>query len=166
MSPAMIALARDNILKGDYPQVEFRLGEIEHLPVEDSIVDVILSNCVINLSPEKEQVFRETYRVLKPGGRISISDVLRLRDLPESLADNLTSYCSCISGATSLQETREYLEAAGFEQIRITPSSISSELIDGWLEQVTTDAPEVVIPTGAASEDYVVSAIIEAVKPV
>lgn len=162
MSSSMIALARENILKGDYPQVEFRLGEIEHLPVADDTVDVILSNCVINLSPEKEQVFHEAFRVLKPGGRLSISDVLRLRDLPDHLIND-AAYCACISGAASIPEITAYLEAAGFEQIRITPASISPDLIDGWLDQLNT--PQAVISQPASADNYVISAIIEAVKP-
>ena len=109
MTPEMLAKARENAVKGGYRNVEFRLGEIEHLPVADATVDIILSNCVINLSPEKPQVFAEAFRVLKPGGRLAVSDVVLLQPLPPALAESAAAYLGCVAGA-SLRE--DYLEHA------------------------------------------------------
>jgi len=152
MTPAMISKARANAEKGGFRQVEFRLGEIEHLPVADTSVDVIISNCVINLSPDKPQVFREAWRVLKPGGRLAISDVVASTELPESMRNDPYLHSACVAGASLVSELEQWLETAGFEQISIQPRDESLEFIRDW-------AP------GRGIEDYVISATIEAVKP-
>jgi len=152
MTPAMLIKARANAEQGGYRNTEFRLGEIEHLPVADATVDVILSNCVINLSPDKPQVFAEAYRVLKPGGRLAISDVVALGELPEHLRQDQALYAGCVGGAVSIPELTAMLESNGFTDIRISPKDASRSFIRDW-------AP------GTAIEDFVVSANIEAVKP-
>lgn len=152
MTPEMIRKARENAQKGNFANVEFRLGEIEHLPVADASVAVILSNCVINLSPEKLQVFREAFRVLQPGGRLAIADVVATAALPEEIRNDMALRAGCVGGAATIGELEAMLREAGFEQIRIRPRDESRELIRAWA------------PT-ARLEDYVVSATIEAVKP-
>lgn len=155
MTPEMVHQARVNAQRGGYRNVEFRLGEIEHLPVADSTVDVIISNCVINLSPDKPAVYREAFRVLRPGGRLAISDVIRSAEepLPEAIRTNMELLAGCVAGAASVDETRRMLQEAGFADIRVTPKPESREYIATW-------AP------GSGIENYVVSALIEAVKPV
>ncbi|BAZ94034.1 SAM-dependent methyltransferases [Thiohalobacter thiocyanaticus] len=152
MTPEMLAKARANARKGNYSQVEFRLGEIEHLPVSDGSVDVIISNCVINLSPDKAQVFREAFRVLRPGGRLAISDVVAGTELPEAMQQDLQLHSACVSGASTAAELTAILAAAGFADIRIEPKDASREFIRDWVP-------------GSRVEDYVLSATIEAVKP-
>lgn len=152
MTPEMISKARANAAKGGFSNVEFRLGEIEHLPVADQSVDVIISNCVINLSPDKPQVFREAYRVLKPGGRLAISDVVLTAELPPEIKNDLDAYSGCMSGASSIDELKMILEQSGYTQITIEPKDESRTFIKDWLP-------------GANIEDYIVSAIIKAVKP-
>lgn len=152
MTPAMITKARANAAKVSASQIEFRLGEIEHLPVSDESVDVIISNCVINLSPDKPQVFKEAFRVLKPGGRLAISDVVASAELPEQIKTDLALHSACVSGATVISELEKMMKAAGFQDIAIIPKDESREFIKDW-------AP------GRKIEDYVVSAYIEAVKP-
>jgi len=152
MTPVMISKARENAAKGKYNQVEFRLGEIEHMPVANDAVDVIISNCVINLSPDKNQVFSEAFRVLKPGGRLAISDVVASTELPDEIRDDLALYSGCMAGASQISELQAILENTGFEQINIAPKDESKEFIKDW-------AP------GRGVEDYVLSATIEAVKP-
>jgi len=119
MTPEMLERARENARKGGYENVEFRLGEIEHLPVADNTVDVITSNCVINLSPDKKAVFEEALRVLKPGGRIMISDIVLLKKLPQELLDSIEAYVGCISGAMLKDEYLELVNQAGFEDVTI-----------------------------------------------
>jgi SAM-dependent methyltransferase len=152
MTPTMISKARNNAVKGQYQQVEFRLGEIEHMPVANDTVDVIISNCVINLSPDKQQVFSEAFRVLKPGGRLAISDVVASTELPQELREDLALYSGCMAGASQISELQSILEKNGFEQIKIAPKDNSKDFIKDW-------AP------GRGVEDYVLSATIEAVKP-
>ena len=152
MTDGMIRKARRNAEKAGIDNVEFRAGEIEHLPVTDNTVDVIMSNCVVNLSPEKEAVFREAYRVLKPGGRIAISDVVAVQPLPASMHSDDQLHCACIGGASLVTDLRQILEMAGFENIAITLLESSRDLIKQW-------AP------GKNAQDYVVSAFIEAIKP-
>ena len=152
MTPEMISKARANAEKAGYENVDFRLGEIENLPVADGVVDVIISNCVINLSPEKLRVFQEAYRVLKPGGRLAISDVVATAELPEYVKHDMAAFTGCMSGASAISEIESMLTAAGFEAIEISPKLASKAFIRNW-------AP------GSKIEDYVVSATIEAVKP-
>jgi len=152
MTPDMLALARSNAVKGGYANVEFRLGEIEHLPVADASIDVIVSNCVINLSPDKPQVFREAYRVLRRGGRLAISDMVASGPLPEELRADLEKHSQCISGATPVSELEAMLAAAGFRDVSVRPKAESRSFVQGW-------AP------GTGIEDAIVSASIEAVKP-
>ncbi len=152
MTSEMIAKARRNALKGGYANVEFRLGEIEHLPVADNSVDVIISNCVINLSPEKPQVFREAFRALKKGGRLAVSDVVATAPLSEEIKQDLALHAGCIAGASEIEELQQMIEAAGFTRVSIAPKDESRTFIRDW-------AP------GQRIEDYIISAIIEAVKP-
>lgn len=151
MTPEMVSKARENAEKGGFTNTDFRLGEIEHLPVADSTIDVIISNCVINLSPEKEKVFAEAFRVLKPGGRLAISDVVSSVELPDKQKNDLSLYSNCIAGASSIDELHTLLNKAGFSEISIEPKDKSREFIKDW-------AP------GIGIENYVVSATIEAVK--
>ena len=152
MTPTMISKARNNAVKGQYHHVDFRLGEIEHMPVANDTVDVIISNCVINLSPDKRQVFSEAFRVLKPGGRLAISDVVASTELPEEIKNDLALYSGCMAGASQIAELQSILEESGFEKTNITPKDESKDFIKDW-------AP------GRGVEDYVLSASIEAVKP-
>ena len=152
MTPAMITKARANAAKGGYANVEFRLGEIEALPVGDGTVDLVLSNCVINLSPEKARVFHEAFRVLKAGGRLAISDVVATRPLPPELKAKLAAIGACVGGATPVDELRALLETAGFVRVAIVPRESSREYIRHWTED-------------PAAADYVVSAAITAYKP-
>ncbi len=152
VTPEMVSKARQNVASVGFKNIEFRLGEIENLPVADASVDVIISNCVINLSPEKPRVFREALRVLKPGGRLAISDVVATAQLPDEMKKDLALYAGCVAGAASIDELVDMLRKAGFAYIRIQPKDESREFIRDW-------AP------GMRVEDFVVSATIEAVKP-
>jgi len=152
MTPEMIAKAREHAAAGAYSNVEFRLGDIENLPASDASVDVIISNCVINLSPDKRNVFREALRVLRPGGRLAISDVIATAQLPEDVRNDLALYSSCMGGALTVTELETMLRESGFHNIRIQPKRESREFIREW-------AP------GRNAEEYIVSAFIEAVKP-
>ncbi len=151
MTPEMINLARANAKKTGLKNVEFRLGEIENLPVSDNSVDVIISNCVINLSPEKPNVLKDAFRVLKKGGRLAVTDIVATTELPEYIKNDLKLYSGCVSGASQVDELYLMLENAGFEDIRIKPVNESKELIRKSV-------------TSGKIEDYVVSASIEAVK--
>ncbi len=123
MTPEMIDRARRNARQLGLTNVEFRLGEIEHLPVADASVDVIISNCVINLVPDKRQVFREAYRVLRPGGQLSVSDIVTRGELPEALRRDLAAWAGCVAGAVGVEEYIAGLKEAGFEDVRVTPES-------------------------------------------
>ncbi|MBI5558421.1 MAG: arsenite methyltransferase [Deltaproteobacteria bacterium] len=151
MTPTMISRARENLLNTPHKNVEFRLGEIEYLPVADNTADIIISNCVINLSPDKKQVFREAYRVLKPDGRLAVSDVVATRAFPEELKRDLDKHAGCVGGAALVDDLRLMLAAAGFTDIRITLKAGSREFIKNWFP-------------GSGLENYVASAAIEAVK--
>jgi arsenite methyltransferase len=152
MTPAMINKARENASKVKAQNVEFRLGEIEHLPLADKTVNVIISNCVINLSPEKESVFQEAYRVLAPGGRLAISDVVLLADLPKEISSQLEALTGCVSGAISVKTMERALQRAGFTEIKITPKDESRAFIQEWMPN-------------SRLEDYIASATIQAIKP-
>ena len=151
MTPEMISKARANMEKGGYSNVEFRLGEIENLPVADATVDVIISNCVINLSPDKPRVFSEAYLVLKPGGRLAISDVIAFAELSETVRQDMALYTGCMAGASTVSEIKTMLQTIGFTDIRVLPKDESKSFIRDW-------AP------GTEIETYVVSASIEAIK--
>lgn len=152
MTPAMVSKARANAEAGHFTNVEFRLGEIEHLPVADGTVDVIISNCVVNLSPDKPAVFASAFRALRPGGRLAISDVVAMVELPDHIREDLSLYSSCVSGAIVASDLEAMMTGAGFEDVRITAKNESRSFIEEW-------AP------GRSLADYVVSATIEAVKP-
>jgi len=124
MTPEMIEKARENAKKGNYANVEFRLGEIEHIPAADGSVDVVISNCVINLSPNKKSVFLEAFRVLKPGGRLMVSDIVLLKELPASIRNSLEAYVSCIPGAMIREEYLRTIENAGFKEVKIVDETI------------------------------------------
>ncbi len=136
MTPAMLEKARQNRAQLGLDNVEFRLGEIEHLPVQDESIDVIISNCVINLSPEKDQVFREAFRVLKPGGRFAVSDIVRDGPLPTQMQESPQSWCECVSGALDAAEFIQGLEKAGFTDIKLERNDFSKVLKDELLEVV------------------------------
>src|SRR5579875_627070 len=132
MTHEMLAKARANATRVGAANVEFRLGEIEHLPVADNTADVILSNCVINLVPDKAQVFREAFRVLKPGGRLAISDVVNTRRLTAELAADRALVCGCVAGAAPVRDIEAWLRAAGFAAVRVTVRNESRELVASW----------------------------------
>jgi len=119
MTDAMLEKARENARKGGFTNVEFRKGTIEDLPIEDESVDVIISNCVINLSPEKERVFREAFRTLRPGGRLMISDIVLERPLPPEIAEDISAYTGCVAGASVRAEYLEQIEKAGFREVTV-----------------------------------------------
>jgi arsenite methyltransferase len=152
MTQAMLRKARANAEQSGYTNVEFRLGEIEHLPVADASVDVVISNCVINLSPEKAHVFREAFRVLKPGGRLAVSDVVATAPFPDDVQRDLALRAGCVAGASLLDDLEGMLTDAGFIDIRIQPKDESRTFIRGWVP-------------GTNIADYLISATIEAHKP-
>ena len=152
MTHEMLAKARANAVKGGYENVEFRLGEIEYLPIADAQVDVIISNCVINLSPNKPQVFAEAFRVLKPGGRLAISDVVATAPFPDHMLGDAHLLSGCVTGASMIDDMQAWLQAAGFDKVDIDVKEDSRDGIADW-------AP------GSGVENYVVSAIITATKP-
>jgi len=119
MTPEMVARAGENARKGNYNNVEFRLGEIEKLPVEDNFIDVIVSNCVINLSPDKRSVFKEAFRVLKPGGRIMVSDLVLAKELPDIIKESVEAYVDCIAGAVRKEDYLKFIGEAGFKDIKV-----------------------------------------------
>ena len=154
MTPDMVSKARLNAEKIGTNSVEFRLGEIEHLPVADNSADIIMSNCVINLSPDKQMVYGDAYRVLKPGGRLAISDVVATAPLPDEIQQDLALLSACVGGAATIDDTVKMLERAGFQDIEIIPKAESRKLISEWVPGKSRNAG-----------DYVVSAYIKAVKP-
>jgi len=119
MTPEMVEKARENVQKGKYENVEFRLGEIENLPVADSSVDIIISNCVINLAPDKKKVFKEAFRALRPGGRLMVSDIVLLKELPDTIRNSIEAYVGCVSGAVMKDKYIEDIREAGFKEVRI-----------------------------------------------
>jgi SAM-dependent methyltransferase len=151
MTPEMIEKAENRMKKYGLENVEFRLGEIEKMPVDNSSVDVIISNCVINLSPDKPTVFKEAYRVLKQGGRLAISDIVSIAELPEKIKNNNDMYCGCISGTLYSKEIENILIEAGFKNIKIEEKKSSRKLIEKWIP-------------GTGIENYITSAYIMASK--
>lgn len=150
MTPDMVTLARKNAQKVNAKNVEFRLGEIEHLPVADASVDVILSNCVVNLSPEKGAVFAEAFRVLKPDGRLAISDVVATGPIPVELQNEAAALAGCVAGAAPIDDVRAMLKRAGFTDIEVKIAPRSAEIVGSWLPGI---------------EKFVASATIEARRP-
>jgi arsenite methyltransferase len=150
MTPEMVSKARENARRVSATNVDFRLGEIEHLPVPDESVDVIISNCVINLSPDKGAVFREALRVLKPGGRIAISDVVATQAIPKEVAVSVEALTGCVAGAAPVDEVRALLADAGFEGIRIAPRLESRAIVAQCMP---------------GAESFLASAVIEGKKP-
>lgn len=153
MTPEMVSRARSNAVKGNFTNTDFRLGEIEHLPNADNTINVIISNCVINLSPDKQQVFNEAFRVLQPGGRLAISDIVTTAELPPEIKNDLSDlYSGCISGASSIEDLKYMLQQSGFTEITIEPKDESKSFIKDWIP-------------GADIDQYIVSAVIKAIKP-
>ncbi|WP_291441403.1 arsenite methyltransferase [Desulfovibrio sp.] len=167
MTPEMLAKARKNIeyyrQRTGLDNVEFRLGEIEYLPVPDSSVDVVLSNCVINLSPDKPQVWREVFRALKPGGKISVSDLALLKPLPDNIREMAAALVGCVAGAMLVEETRVLLEKTGFTSIVLTPKPDYVRNMQDWNDPLCKQIAET-LPKGEEMADYVVSLSIEARK--
>lgn len=151
MTPEMIRKARDNVRRGPYANVEFRLGEIEHLPVADNSVDIIMSNCVINLSVDKHQVYAEAFRVLRAGGRLAISDVVALQSLPDEIRNDMEKYAGCVAGAAVVKDLERMLAAVGFHDIHVDIREDSKFFIKDWFP-------------GSGVEKYVRSADIRAKK--
>lgn len=149
MTPEMVRKARKNAVNGGFANVDFRLGEIEHLPVADNSVDAIISNCVINLSPDKEAVFREAFRVLRSGGRLAVSDIVELKPMGEEILKNVDAYCGCVAGAIGIEKLEKIMVAAGLTNISIELKPESREFIRDWFK---------------GAEDYVCSASIKARK--
>jgi SAM-dependent methyltransferase len=152
MTHEMLKKARDNAAGIGAGNVEFRLGELEHLPIADNSADVVISNCVINLVPDKEQVFREAFRVLKPGGRLAVSDVINIAPLPPELRADPTLLCGCVAGAAPADRIEAWLRETGFVDVRVTPNFESREMVASWA-------------SGRGVEDYIASAMVEARKP-
>jgi len=150
MTPEMVAKAQENARKGHYSNVEFRLGEIEKLPVEDNSIDAIISNCVINLSPDKETVFKEAYRVLKAGGRLMVSDLVLAKDLPKQIKESVEAYVGCLAGAIKKDEYLKLIRMAGFEDVLVV--SESSYPVDAMFDNLK------------GAQDAVVSIKVSAVK--
>lgn len=151
MTPEMVSKARLNAIKGGFTNVEFRLGEIEHLPVADTSVDVIISNCAINMSLDKQQVFKEAYRVLRQGGRLAVSDVLATAELPDEMKKDLAGLAGCYAGAEQADKVERMLRQAGFTHISLQPMDNSREILQSW-------------QSGKSIEEYVASYKIEAKK--
>ena len=168
MTPDMVSKARRNAVpfqeRTSLTNTEFRLGEIEHLPVADGSVDVVISNCVINLSPDKPQVWREVFRVLKPGGRIAVSDLALLKPLPEGVRKSVEALVGCIAGAVLVSETEAMLKAAGFAAIELTRKTEYVESMTEWNDPLYRSAAAS-LPAGERLSDYVTSLSISARKP-
>jgi SAM-dependent methyltransferase len=164
MTPAMLDRARANKQKLAADNVEFRLGEIEHLPVADSLVDVIISNCVINLSPDKPQVFREAYRVLKPGGKLAVSDIVTDGSLPPDVRASLISWAECVAGALDVKEYLAAIQAAGFVDIAISRTDLPVEMVEEGINKLGETAT-LALSSETPVAEMVFSARITAIKP-
>ena len=151
MTFEMVTKARNNAYENNYNNVDFRLGEIENLPVADNSVDVIISNCVINLSPNKQRVYDEAYRVLKEGGRLAISDIVLMKDLTDEMKEDEKLYCGWVTGASSVEELKYYLSKSGFKNISIETKPISKEYEEQWGQNLNVG-------------EYIMSSEIKAVK--
>jgi ubiquinone/menaquinone biosynthesis C-methylase UbiE len=151
MTHEMLKKARENAARIGARNVEFRLGELEHLPIADNTADVVISNCVINLVPDKAQVFCEAFRVLKPGGRLAVSDVINIAPLPPELQADPALLCGCVAGAATSDRIKAWLSEAGFVDIRVTPNFESREMVESWT-------------SGRGVENYIAPAMVEARK--
>jgi SAM-dependent methyltransferase len=163
MTAAMIEKARTNKTKMGVQNVEFRLGEIEHLPVADESVDVVISNCVINLSPDKPQVFREAFRVLRSGGKLSVSDIVTDGPLPEEIKNSLSAWAGCVAGALDASDYIAAIELAGFTDVELKPVYFDKAMIDSAAEQL--DLGEAIVASTESLEKRVYSAKVTALKP-
>jgi SAM-dependent methyltransferase len=152
MTQEMLKKARDNAARIGARNVEFRLGELEHLPIADNTADVVISNCVINLVPDKERVFREAFRVLKSGGRLAVSDVINIAPMPPELQADPALLCGCVAGAAPAERIEAWLSEAGFADVRVAPNFESREMVESWA-------------SGRGVENYIASAMVEARKP-
>src|SRR5215831_1920642 len=152
MTHEMLKRARDNAASIGAGNTEFRHGELEHLPIADGTADVVISNCVINLVPDKAQVFREAFRVLKSGGRIAVSDVINIVPLPAELRADPALLCGCVAGAAPAERIEAWLSEAGFVEARVTPNFESRKMVESWA-------------SGRGIENYIASAMVEARKP-
>jgi SAM-dependent methyltransferase len=157
MTAEMLEKARANQAKLGFTNVEFRLGEIEHLPVADNTVDVIISNCVVNLSPDKPQVFREAFRVLKPGGKLALSDIVTDGPMPQAIKDSLSAWAGCVAGALDVKDYIAGLDQAGFTNIELNPVYFDQELVDEYTriaegESCCGSGRKVVISDGVKTE--------------
>ena len=151
MTPEMISKSRSLARENRYRNVDFRLGEIENLPVADGTADVLISNCVINLSPNKQRVYDEMYRVLKEGGRVAISDVVRIKEMTDDMKEDESLYCGWVTGASSVEEIEIYFNNAGFKSIDIKIYEVSEEYAKKWAHDLQVG-------------EYIMSASIEAIK--
>ena len=167
MTPEMLDKARDNLRRSKHKNVEFRLGEIENLPVADNTADAIISNCVINLSPEKGRVFKEAFRVLKPGGRLMISDVVLLKELPEVIKKNAKAYISCVSGAVRKDRYIKLIEEAGFREVKIAGETHvpSDSILDDPTAKALVEESHIPLDTVKELANSAVSIIVQGVKP-
>jgi SAM-dependent methyltransferase len=166
MTAEMIEKARENARKGDYRNVEFRLGEIENLPMADNSVDVVISNCVINLSPDKKRVYEEAFRILKPGGRVMVSDIALLKELPAALKGNIAAYVGCVAGATTREEYLATVAAVGFKDVEI----VNEVNVKGLYNEATISfgltEDEITEEQLREAEDSMISMQIQAFKPI
>ena len=163
-TPEMIHRARKTARENGYDNVEFRLGEIEHMPLEAGIADVVISNCVINLSPNKQQVFDEAFRVLKPGGKLAVSDIVLLKDLPENIRKDMRAWSECVSGAVSEKEYTGAMSKAGFERIKVEERVIyTHEQLSDYLKDTDLSEPSKIAKIDLS--DLVASYKISALKP-
>ena len=164
MTAEMIERARENRRKGNYRNVEFRLGEIENLPVADNSVDVVISNCVVNLSPDKKRVFDEVYRVLRPGGRVMVSDITLLEELPGKVRKSIPAYVGCVGGASVKEEYLDTIRAAGFKNVDVVKEVSAGAMYDNGVRRCSTDLG---IPPETLHElmGSIVSIQVRAIKP-
>ncbi len=169
MTPQMISKARTNTVeyrnRTGLDNVEFRLGEIEHLPVADASIDVVISNCVLNLSPEKDQVWKEIARVLRPGGRVAVSDLALLRPLPEVVRGMLEALVGCVAGAVLVADMERMMREAGFANIKLNPKPGYVKALTNWEDPLYRKIAEA-LPSGTTAADFITSLDISAEKPV
>jgi arsenite methyltransferase len=167
MTPDMLDKARENAKNGGYVNVEFRLGEIENLPIADNAVDIIISNCVINLSPDKERVFQEAFRVLKPSGRLAVSDIVILEELPDFIKNSVDMYVSCVAGALLKEEYLGLIEKAGFSKIEVVEETVFpiDLMISDPMAKIIITALDIPEEKLKEIEKTIVSAKIMAIKP-